>query len=87
MAGRFTLPAGDFGRIDLFILDVRGQTLARVDDIVIDARHHEAILFIPARPVFAEGSALTHYALVTPGTSGDREIARYSMDHTALRDE
>jgi hypothetical protein len=34
-----------------------------------------------------EASGTTHYVLVVPSDRGDREIARYSMDHTALADE
>ena len=86
MAGRFVLPAGEFPRIDMRILDGDGQELYRVDDIVVDARQREAILFIPARPVQQEGSGVTHYVLVVPHQDGERELARYSMDHTALRE-
>ena len=80
------LPDGDFERIDMRILDAQGQDVARIDDIVIDARRREAILFIPARPVQHEDSGVTHYVLVVPGGESEREIARYSMDHTSLRD-
>ena len=86
MAGRFALPDGEFSRIDMRILDAQGQELFRVDDIVIDARQREAIMFIPARPVQHEGSGVTHYVLVAPDQDGERELARYSMDHTSLRD-
>ena len=86
MAGRFVLPAGEFERFDMRVLDAGENELMRVDDIVIDARYHHAVMFIPARPVRVEDSALTHYALVVPGPEGEREIARYSMDHTSLRE-
>lgn len=86
MAGRFALPQGAFSRIDLRVLDAQGQELFRMDDIVIDARQREAIVFIPARPVQHEGSGVTHYVLAVPDEDGERELARYSMDHTSLRD-
>lgn len=85
MAGRFVLPEGTFERIDMRVLDAGLNELMRIDDIVVDARYRHAILFIPARPVHEEASGITHYALVVPAQSGDREIARYSMDHAALR--
>jgi len=85
MAGRFVLPEGDFERIDLRVLDASEQELVRVDDIVIDARAGHAIVFIPGRPVQDEDSGTTHYVLVVPEQEGDREIARYSLAHTAMR--
>jgi quercetin dioxygenase-like cupin family protein len=84
MSGRFVLPDGDFERIDMRILDGSFQEMMRVDDIVIDARYGHAVMFIPARPVQSEASAITHYVLVVPGDTGDREIGRSSMDHAAL---
>lgn len=84
MAGRFVLPDGDFERIDMRILDGSFQEMMRVDDIIVDARYRHAVMFIPARPVQSEASAITHYVLVVPNENGDREIGRYSMDHTAL---
>ena len=43
-------------------------------------------VFFPARPVQHEESGLTHYVLVIPGEGGERELSRYSMDHTSLRE-
>lgn len=85
MAGRFVLPEGDFERIDMRVLDGTYNELMRVEDIVIDARYRHALLFIPARPVQSEASGVTHYVLVAPAEHGEREIARYSMDHAALQ--
>lgn len=87
MAGRLVLPDGYFERIDMRVLDASQQELMRVTDVVVDARHRQVILFIPARPVLSEGSATTHYVLVVPGASGEREIGRYSMAHSALSEE
>ena len=42
------------------------------------AAHHQQIA--PAEP------GTTHYILVTPSETGERELGRYSMDHTSLRD-
>lgn len=87
MAGRLVLPDGDFERIDMRVLDASAQELMRVDDVVVDARHRQVILFIPAQPVLSEGSATTHYVLVAPSASGEREIGRYSMAHSAIGEE
>jgi len=84
MAGRFVLPPGEFERIDMRVLAANGDELMRVNDIVVDVRYRHAVVFIPARPVQKEESGLTQYALVVPDGTGDREIARYSMDHAAL---
>lgn len=87
MVGHLVLPAGDFERIDMRVLDSRENEMMRVPDIVVDARARHAIMFIPARPVQSEESGVTHYVLVVPDIGGgERELGRYSMDHTALRD-
>ncbi len=86
MAGRFVLPAGDFERLDMRVVDSNGQELMRVNDIVVDVQNHHAVVFFPARPVLEEESALTHYVLVVPDGSGERELSRYSMDHTSARE-
>ncbi len=86
MAGHFILPEGDFERLDLCVLDSSDRERARVDDIVIEARYRRAIVCIPARPVLDEGSGTTQYVLVVQTPSGERELARYSMAHIALRD-
>lgn len=89
MVGHLVLPAGDFQRIDMRVLDSRDNEMMRVPDIVVDARARHAIIFIPARPVQSEDSGVTHYVLVVPHMGmggGERELGRYSMDHTALRD-
>lgn len=83
MVGHFVLPPGDFKRIDMRVLDASDNEMMSVPDIVVDARARHAIMVIPARPVQAEDSAVTHYVLVA---DGEREIGRYSMDHTALRE-
>jgi len=86
MAGRFVLPGDPPERVDMLVLDAEGHEMMRVDDIVVDVRAREAIFFIPAGPVKDEPSAVTRYVLVRPGADGDHEIARYTMDHAALRD-
>lgn len=86
LMGRFVLPAGDVGRVDLRVLDAEGTELMRVEDLVVDARHGHAIMFMPARAVLGEGSALHHYVLVTPAAQGERELGRYAMDHTGPDD-
>jgi hypothetical protein len=86
MMGRLVLPEGDFERVDMRILDASGTELMRVNDIAIDARSRHAMIFIPGRPAQAYESAASHYVLVVPGEGGDRELARYVMAHTALRE-
>jgi hypothetical protein len=86
LMGRFVLPPGTYTRVDLRVLNDAGQELMRTADIAIDARSRHAIMFMPARPITSEGSAVWHYVLSTPGPDGDRELARYSLDHTAFRE-
>lgn len=86
LAGRFVLPPGDHPRIDLRVLDQAGQELMRLPDIPVDVRARQAILFLPARPSHDEPSSLQHYVFVVPEGDGDREIARYGLDHTAMRE-
>jgi hypothetical protein len=83
LMGRFVLPPGAVGRIDLRVLDEHGAEVMRVAELAVDARSGHAIMFMPARPTLAEPSMLLHYVLVSPTDGGERELARYSMDHTA----
>jgi hypothetical protein len=82
MVGHFVLPQVE-KRIDMRVLDASDNEMMRVDDIVIDVRAQHAIMFIPSRPVQTEESAVWHYVLVG---EDEREVGRYSMDHTALRE-
>jgi len=84
LLGRFVLPQGSYARVDVRVLDDAGQELMRMPDIAIDARSRHALMLIPARPTKGEGSAIWRYVFSTPEPGGDRELARYAMDHTAL---
>ncbi|MDX2023040.1 MAG: hypothetical protein SF187_22590 [Deltaproteobacteria bacterium] len=86
LVGRFILPDGALGRIDLRVVDAGGIELTRIDDITVDAQRREAIIFLPAQPIQEEASGVTQYVLVSPGSEGDVELARYSIDHTSPRE-
>lgn len=83
LMGRFVLPKGESGRLDVRVHDPGGVELMRISDLAVDARSRHAIMFMPARPTLGAPSMLLHYVLVTPTADGDREVARYSMDHTS----
>lgn len=84
LMGRFVLPDGEVGLVDMHVFDAAGVQVMRVDDLVIDARSRHAIMLIPARPTHTEPSTLLRYVLVTSSDGGERELARYGLDHTAL---
>lgn len=84
LLGRFVLPAGTYARVDLRVLDQAGRELMRTPDLPIDARSRHAIMIMPAGPIKNEGAGAWHYVLTTPEPTGDRELARYTLDHAAL---
>lgn len=84
LLGRFVLPAGTYARVDLRVVDQAGRELMRTPDIAVDARSRHALMIMPAHPIKNEGPGAWQYVLTTPEPDGDRELARYTLDHTAL---
>jgi hypothetical protein len=62
------------------------DTVLQLEDVVLDARGHQVLTLIPARPVQDEPSGRLQYVLFAVEAGERQEIGRYTLDHTAMRD-
>jgi putative zinc finger protein len=81
LLARLILPAEVPEHVSLSMRDEGGQELARFADVSVDRRSGEVMTFLPARPRQGDPSARLQYVLLAPG---DRALATYTLEHTAM---
>lgn len=86
LIARFVVHGGAHARIDISVRGEEEHELLRVDDVAFDPRAGHVVTFLPARPVQNQPSGLRRYVLLAPSPGGEREIGRYTLDHTAMRE-
>jgi hypothetical protein len=84
LLGSFVLPEPGHASVDMVVLDGGGHEFQRMRDVPVDARTGRVMTFIAARPIQDESSMTWQYVLLTAG--GEREIGRYTLQHTAMRE-
>jgi hypothetical protein len=86
LMARLVVPEGTPGPLEIAVLGDQGQEVMRVEDVAYDPRAGEIMAFLPARPVQPMPSGRRQYVLLAGAQGQAREIARYTLDHTAMRD-
>jgi hypothetical protein len=82
----FIVDAATEPRLDLAMCDDEGHELSRVQDVAFDRAAGHVTTVFAARPKQHDPSGRRTFKLFAPTADGERELGRYTMDHTAMRE-